>query len=94
MSALDELLSFAYKEEKRKAKDELAKQLLPLWLVKSAPAIIRGEEVPISFSDFIDMTAGASTDTKPVKKPRTKRSPEEIEAEFMPIVRADRQKGG
>lgn len=94
MSALDELLSFAYKEEERKAKDELAKQLLPLWLVKSAPAIIKGEEVPISFDDFLNMTTGAGADVKPVEKPRTKRSPEEIEAEFAPIVRADRMKGG
>lgn len=54
--------------------------------------------MPISFADFLDMTTGVGADTKPdtkpAEKPRAKRSPEEIEAEFAPIVRADRKKGG
>lgn len=76
-------------EEKRLEKEELEKQLAPLWLVNFLAAKLKGEEV-MSYEDFHNMVFD---EEKPVKS-KSQRSGEEIINEFMPLVEADRQKGG
>lgn len=96
LEALDGLLSYAEKEEKRREKDELSKQLLPLWLVRFAPQIIKGEKPPIGFEEFVNMTATDASTLKaaPQKEDEPLRTAAEIEAEFMPYIEADRRRGG
>lgn len=96
LSALGELLSFAYKEEERKAKNELAKQLLPLWLARYAADIANGDKPAMSFSEFLNTTiqVDKEQENSPARKHLKERSLKEIEAEFAPIIAADRKRGG
>lgn len=90
MSFLGELLSYAREEEARLAKLEAEKQLMPLWLVSYAIARYKGEE----FMEFKDFIAEAFKDDKEPAKPKKQKTPEEILAEFGPMIEADRLKGG
>lgn len=87
------MLSFAYNEEKRKAKEKLEDKLFPLWLANYAVSKMRGEAVKImDFEEFLQSTLEA--DEAPPKKPKNQRTAEDIMAELMPLVEADRKKGG
>ncbi len=87
------MLSFAYNEEKRKAKEKLEDKLFPLWLANYAVSKMRDESAEImSFEDFLQSTLEAGE--APQKKQKKQRTAEEILAEFMLLVEADRKKGG
>lgn len=90
MSALGELLSYARNEEEQLEKLEREKQLFPLWLANYALAKLKGDEEIMDFEDFIKQTfkPGAPTPKK------QKRTAEDIMAEFMPVVEADKKRGG
>lgn len=90
MRALHELLSFANREERRKAERETEKRLFPLWLATYAITKIRdpGAEV-MEYEAFLKECL-----SPPGKTEKTKRAPEDIVSEFMPLVEADRKKGG
>lgn len=87
------MLSFAYNEEKRKAKEKLEDKLFPLWLANYAVSKMRDESAEImDFEEFMQSTLEASG--VPSKKQKEQRTAEDIMAEFMPLVEADRKKGG
>lgn len=87
------MLSFAYNEEKRKAKEKLEDKLFPLWLANYAVSKMRDESAEImDFEEFMQSTLEASG--APSKKQKEQRTAEDIIAEFMPLVEADRKKGG
>lgn len=48
----------------------------------------------MDFEEFINQTLSPSSPAEPQQKHKAKKSAEEIMAEFMPIVEADRKKGG
>lgn len=89
------MLSFAYKEEARAQKAEIEKRLFPLWLVNYAVAKVKGGEVAMDYEQFL---ATVFSDEQPAQvrtaRKEKKRTPEEIMADFMPMVEADRRKGG
>lgn len=91
LTALDELLSFAQKEEKRTEREELEKRLFPLWLANYALGKLQGAEV-MDYEEFINQTLEPAT--APIKPTKKEKTADEIIAEFMPIVEADRRKGG
>lgn len=90
LTALGELLSFTEKEEKRLEKEKAEKQLFPLWLANYALGKMQGSEV-MSFEEFVNQTLSPS---EPQEKQKKKKSAEDIMVEFMPLVEADRKKGG
>lgn len=89
---MGELLAHARREEKRRDKLETEKQLMPLWLVSFAISRFKGEEI-MDFEEFIRQSLDDGNDEAPKAPARPKRSGEEIMAEFMPIVDADRLRG-
>lgn len=91
MSALRELLSFAYKEEERQYKADLEKRLFPLWLANYAVSKLKGGEVAMDYEEFLASVFNKPGTPKPKRKIKTA---DEIVAEFMPLVEADKQKGG
>lgn len=87
------MLSFAYNEEKRKAKEKLENKLFPLWLANYAVSKMHNESAEImGFEEFLQCTLEA--DKAPQKKQKNQRTAEDIMAELMPLVEADRKKGG
>lgn len=90
------MLSFAYNEEKRKAKEKLEDKLFPLWLANYAVSKIRDESAEImDFEEFLQSTLDAETaPQKKQVKQKKQRTAEDIMAELMPLVEADRKKGG
>lgn len=54
---------------------------------------MQGAEV-MDFEEFVNQTLSPSSRTEPQKKHKKKKSAEDIMAEFMPLVEADRKKGG
>ena len=91
MEALGGLLSFCYKEEANRRKEELEKRLFPLWLANYAVAKLSGNEV-MDYEEFIN--SAFDTPQKPAEIKNTKRTAEDIMAELMPLVEADKQRGG
>lgn len=91
LTALGELLSFAQKEEKRIEREALEKRLFPLWLANYALGKLHGAEV-MDYEEFISQTL--KPETAPIKPTKKRKTADEIIAEFMPIVEADRRKGG
>lgn len=89
------MLSFAYKEEERAQRAELEKRLFPLWLVNYAVAKVKGGELEMDYEQYLKLVFSDETpaDPRPTKK-QNKRTADEIMAEFMPLVEADRKKGG
>lgn len=96
LTSLGELLSFAHNEEKRLEKHEIEKQLFPLWLANYLIAKLQGVEQVMDFEEFMKITTSPGEAPKPkTQKPKTqKRTAEDIMAEFMPYVEADKQRGG
>lgn len=90
LSALDELLSFALKEEERIERNDTIKELLPLWIAGHAISRLKNEDF-ISFEDFIQQTIPG--EASPKTEPKRKRTAEEIMAEFEGIIEADRKRG-
>lgn len=87
------MLSFAYNEEKRKAKEKLEDKLFPLWLANYAVSKMRDESAEImDFEDFLQSTLEAGK--APSKEQIKQRTAEDIMAELMPLVEADLKKGG
>ena len=87
------MLSFAYNEEKRKAKEKLEDKLFPLWLANYAVSKMRDESAEImDFEDFLQSTLEAGK--APSKEQKKQRTAEDIMAELMPLVEADLKKGG
>jgi hypothetical protein len=82
------LLSYARKEEKQLAKLETEKQLFPLWLSNFVVAKLKGDEVNIDFEEFVNECLKPG---KPQPK-NAKRTAEDIKAEFMPIIKADKNR--
>lgn len=91
LSSLGELLSFAHNEEKRLEKHEIEKQLFPLWLANYLIAKLQGAEQVMDFEEFMKLTTSPGEAPKPKIQ---KRTAEDIMAEFMPLVEADKQRGG
>ncbi len=54
---------------------------------------MQGAEV-MDFEEFINQTLSPSSPAEPQQKHKAKKSAEEIMAEIMPIVEADKQRGG
>lgn len=48
----------------------------------------------MDYEEFINLTLKAPTATTAPQKPKKERTAEDIKAEFMPLVEADRRKGG
>ena len=90
MSALGELLSYARNEEEQRGKLELEKQLFPLWLANYALAKIQGREEVMDFEEFVNQTFEPAA----VSNKKQAKTAEDITAEFMPIVEADKKRGG
>lgn len=86
------MLSFAYKEEARLRKEELEKRLFPLWLANYAVSKLTGAGEVMDFEEFMETTlSGAAAQSAAPKKQRTT---EDILAELMPFVEADKKRGG
>lgn len=85
------MLSYAQKEEERLAKEALEKDLRPLWLISYAIAKFKGDELSMSYDEFLKATL--STEETPVPK-KIGRTAQEIEAELMQLVEIDKKKGG
>jgi len=88
------LLSFAYKEEERAQKAEIEKRLFPLWLVNYALAKVKGGELEMDYEQFLKTVFSTQPAPTTQTKREKKRTADEIMAEFMPLVEADRKKGG
>lgn len=48
----------------------------------------------MDYEEFINLTLKTPTAAPEPQKPKKKRTAEDIKAEFMPLVEADRQRGG
>lgn len=92
MRALGELLSYAHKEETRIRKEELEKRLFPLWLANYTVAKLTGADEVMDFEEFINTTL--SDKAAPKAAPKKEKTAEDIMAELMPLVEADKQRGG
>ncbi len=92
MAALGGLLSYAYKEEAAAQKLELEKRLFPLWLVNYAISRIKPGLEVMEYDEFIKLVLSDSDTPQPETK--KKRTAEDIMAEFMPLVEADKKRGG
>lgn len=89
LSFLGELLDYAVAEEKRKQEAEDKKELTKLWFVHYIVAKL-GKQQPMEYKDFIEKSLSSTenaSDTAP--KPSTKKSAEDILAEFAPIIERD-----
>ncbi len=62
---------------------------MPLWLVGYAISRFKGEE----FMDFEEFIRQSFDNEAPKAPARPKRSAEEIMAEFLPIIEANRMRG-
>ena len=84
------MLSFAYKEEKNTQKAELEKRLFPLWLVNYAVAKIKPGLEVMEYDEFIKFVLSDA----PVPQPQAEknRTAEDIMAELMPLVKADKRR--
>lgn len=82
------MLSYARKEEEQLAKLEAEKQLFPLWLANYVVAKLKGDEVNMDFEEFINecLKPGRPQPKKP------KRTANDIMAELMPLVEADKNR--
>lgn len=97
LATLDELLSYAEKEEEQLERLEKEKQLFPLWLVNSLVAKLKGTEEPMDFEDFINecLEKPQTLKAKPKKNKKTEiKTADEILAEFAPIIETDIKGGG
>ena len=96
MSELDGLLSYAETQEEKRAQEETEKLTFIFWTANYMLSKIAGSEL-ISYQELLKSTLSPVTDngqpqnTPPLKAAKT---PEEIIAELMPFVEADRLKGG
>lgn len=89
--ALGELLSFAHDEENKAEKSELEKRLFPLWLVNYALSKIKPDFEVMEYDEFIKTVFSDA----PAPTPKSKeKAAEDIMAELMPLVEADKKKGG
>ena len=87
------MLSFALKEEERIAKERVEDKLFPLWLAHYALAKMQDSNAEVmNYDEFMHTTL--DSDTKTPKKAEKKRTSEDIIAELMPFVEADKMKGG
>lgn len=86
------MFSFAEKEEKRLEREKVEKQLFPLWLVNYMLGKTAGIEV-MDYEEFINQTLSPTTESAE-RATTLKKTADEIMAEFMPLVEADRKKGG
>ena len=79
----------------RAQKAELEKRLFPLWLVNYAVAKVKGGELEMDYEQFLKLVFSDETpaESRPTKQQK-KRTADEIMAELMPLVEADRKKGG
>lgn len=93
MRALGDLLSYAYKEEARLQKEQLEKQLFPLWLANYAVAKLQHAGEVMGYEEFLNSVLDPSNTAAPVKEHK-QRTAEDIMAEFMPLMEADKRKGG
>lgn len=67
--------------------------MFPLWLANYAVSKMRDESAEImDFEEFLQSTLEAGK--APPKKQKKQRTAEDIMAEFIPLVEADRKKGG
>lgn len=80
MNELDNLVSFARKQETEKS-------LFPLWLATTTISKLNNTEC-IEFNDFIDKVSTPNT-----SETISNRSPEDIINEFLPVVENDRKRG-
>ena len=92
MAALGGLLSYARKEEAAAQKLELEKRLFPLWLVNYAVSKIKPGLEVMEYDEFIKPVFSDSDAPQP--KAKKERTAEDIMAEFMPFVEADKKRGG
>lgn len=79
---LGELLSAARKREEAKEKEKTDKMIAALWFARVAIDTITGSE-PVDFDEFQGEIIKKDEPTK-------KRSAEEIMAEMMPLINAER----
>lgn len=94
MSALGELLSYCYESETKARKAETEKRLFPLWLVSYALSQLSGvmpgmepvEAMP--YDEYIKTVLDGQE--QPKKEEIKRKGPEEILAEFAPIIEAER----
>lgn len=89
LSFLGELLDFAQAKERNREKSECEKALFPLWLANYALSELRGEKTA-DFESFISQIM-TYPDLSAADKKQSKTA-EEITAELMPLVLADRNK--
>lgn len=88
LSFLAELLDFAVAEEKRKQEAEDRKELTKLWFVHYIVAKL-GKQQPMEYKDFMEQSLNSAEPASTSKRKPSKKSAEEIMAEFMPIVERD-----
>lgn len=88
LSFLGELLDFAVAEEKRKQEAEDRKELTKLWFVHYIVAKL-GKQEPMEYKDFMEQSLNSAESASTSKQKPSKKSAEEIMAEFMPIVERD-----
>ena len=88
LSFLGELLDFAVAEEKRKQEAEDRKELTQLWFVHYIVAKL-GKQQPMEYKDFMEQSLNSAEPASTSKQKPSKKSAEEIMAEFMPIVERD-----
>ena len=89
LSFLGELLDYAVAEEKRKQEAEDKKELTKLWFVHYLAAKL-GKQQPMDYKDFMQKSLdSAETASVTTTTPSTKKSAEDILAEFAPIIERD-----
>ena len=92
LSELNKLISYARKKEEIKLKADLEKRLFPLWLANYVAAKIKGEEC-IGYDKFIKSTLiEPNTSIKEQNADKTEHTGDDILAEFMPLINADRER--
>lgn len=92
LSELNKLISYARKKEEIKFKADLEKRLFPLWLSNYIATKIKGEEC-IEYDEFINSTLIKPNMSFTKRTPqKEKRTSDDILAEFMPLINADRER--
>ena len=91
LSELNKLISYARKKEEIKLKADLEKRLFPLWLSNYIAAKIKGEEC-IEYDKFIKNTLFEPNTSITKYTDKTERTSDDILAEFMPLINADRER--